>query len=83
MRSRKDTSDTIHYESPTRVMWLRTSIILAAVAPLLTPVILLFTVPLSRTQLLAMILVSVCLFSCVLSVSTRLKPIEILIGVAA
>lgn len=73
--------DTFYYD-PTRLMLLKTSIILVAVVLLLIPVVLLFTVSLSRTQLLVMILVSIYLFTCALLASARLEPIEILIGIA-
>jgi len=53
------------------------------VAVLIIPVVLLFTISLSRIQMLAMTIVSISLFTCALSASARLKPVEILAGIAA
>jgi hypothetical protein len=78
---RYDATSNVNYELLLR--GLKTSMVLTAVAISLIPVILLFTISLSRTHLLVTILVSVFLFSCALSASARLKPFEILISIAA
>jgi hypothetical protein len=80
-RFRNNATDNIYYD-PLTLRWLKTSMVLTTVAILLIPVVLFFTMSLSRTHLLVIILVSVFLFACALSASARLKPFEILISLA-
>lgn len=76
-------SGTIYYHSSNVTKVLRVYATLTAVGLLLIPVVLIFTVSLTKIQLLVMMLISVLLFTCALSASTRLKFIEVLIGIAA
>jgi hypothetical protein len=56
---------------------------LCAGAVLFMPVVLIFTITLSRREMLVIILVSVLVFTSTLSIVTRMGPTEILIGTAA
>ncbi len=63
--------------------WIRSVVALLTVVTLLIPVVLIFALPCSRTEMHLITLASVCLFTCGLSGSTGLDLMEILVGVAA
>jgi hypothetical protein len=76
-------SSTVYYHSSNLTKFVRVCTTITTVGLLLSPVVLIFTVSITRIQLLVMLLLSVLLFTCSLSAFTRLKLIEVLIGIAA
>jgi hypothetical protein len=81
--TRRPSSTAYYHHSSNLTKLVRVCTTITTVGLLLIPVVLIFTVSVTRIQLLVMLLISVLLFTCSLSAFTRLKFIEVLIGIAA